>query len=113
MEYTYYTPVRLNVHALYGGELAEIVGKKWVTKSGMPPRAMVCKYLQGCEGSDERVKGSLYYNTSHGLGRVYLYGEEYIADLIKSLDELSEKIDSNDIAVDVAGTKYHLCKNQK
>lgn len=91
-EYVYYAPVRLSVHAPFMSELIRLFEQRYgwraekdIMKKGSDPSRIVRAFVRGCEANDERVQTSLYYNTSRGLTRVVLYGEEYIAELDRFL----------------------------
>lgn len=91
-EYVYYAPVRLSVHAPFMSELIRLFEQRYgwraekdITKKGSDPSRIVRAFVRECEAHDGRVRTTLYYNTSRGLTRVVLYGEEYIAELDRLL----------------------------
>jgi len=91
-DYVYYAPVRLPVHAPFMSELIRLFEQRYgwraeknITKKGSDPSRIVRAFVRGCEAHDGRVRTTLYYNTSRGLTRVVLYGEEYIAELDRLL----------------------------
>ena len=91
-DYVYYAPVRLPVHAPFMSELIRLFEQRYgwraekdITKKGSDPSRIVRAFVKECEAHDERVQTTLYYNTSKGLTRVVLYGEEYIAELDRLL----------------------------
>lgn len=91
-EYVYYAPVRLSVHAPFMSELIRLFEQRYgwraekdIMDKGSDPSRIVRAFVKECEAHDGRVRTTLYYNTSRGLTRVILYGEEYIAELDRLL----------------------------
>lgn len=97
-DYVYYAPVRLAVHAPFMSELIRLFEQRYgwraekdITKKGSDPSRIVRAFVRGCEAHDERVQTTLFYNTSKGLTRVVLYGEEYLAELDRLLRSQEEE----------------------
>lgn len=96
-DYIYYAPVRMSKHAPFAAELARIFEQRYgwtadkdkIKKS--EPIRIVRAFINECEKHDSRVQTSLFYNTRNGLTRVYLYGEEYLAELDRLLREQEEE----------------------
>lgn len=114
-DYIYYAPVRLPVHAPFVSELIRLFEQRYgwraekdITKKGSDPSRIVRAFIKGCEAHDERVQTTLYYNTSRGLTRVILYGEEYIAELDRLLRERETGIENGFITSQliIGKTKY-------
>lgn len=109
-EYTYYVPILSSIHALYAKELADILASNfgWVAaKSNKPAIKLVSEFAKGCEAQDDRVSASTYYETRHGLRRVFLFGTEYLKELVSHIEKYA--IDSH-CTVKLNGTEYHIKK---
>ena len=120
-DYIYYAPVRLSVHAPFVSELIRLFEQRYgwraekdITKKGSDPSRIVRAFIKGCEAHDERVQTTLYYNTSRGLTRVILYGEEYIAELDRLLRERETGIENGFITSQliIGKTKYTVYREK-
>lgn len=79
MEYTYYVPVIREEHCLFASELAEMFGI--YTANGRPHTKLVTALLSKFEKEDG--KPPLYYETKHGLRRVFCDGIKWTEQLWK------------------------------
>lgn len=86
--HTYYVKVESPFHYMYAGELAKEYGI--YTVNGKPHAKLIAAYLDDLE-KEEGVH-PLYYETKHGLRRVYPHGEEDTAALLDELCHHSGEI---------------------
>ena len=78
--YEYYTPVELEEHCLYAGEIAEAFGI--YTTNGKLHTRLIGKLLNTIESSSP-----LYYKTKYGLNRCYRP-----SDITKAAEFLAENM---------------------
>lgn len=103
--YKYYTPILSDKHLYFVKELAAIFSceTKLKSASGKFPVSMVKKWLDKRER--ENKDPLLYYETSYGLSRVYLHGEEYIRELIIEVDRVRQ---GKRVDYTIEDTTFHL-----
>lgn len=68
--YTYYVPIQLEDHLLYSSEIASKYRIK-SDKNGTPHAQLISMVINDYLAQYEVNAGDIYYQTSHGLAKVY------------------------------------------
>ena len=101
----YYIKVTMNDHLLYTTEIAErLFNAGWTSSTGKPPVSFLNAYLN--KTSEELRCEEIYYNTRHGLKRVW--PKAVLKSLLSQLNNLSVTAEKQAIEFTI---KYHSRKH--